>query len=296
MGLGWCELYNKGHMTERKRTFFLPLSHSTSGLDIVQQPTAQLRLVLRGLITQIIIVQGSIDNVYVQRHLKDGLARRLYMLDHGLKFFDTVPLVQDKPLGFALMIELNTMLNAAYLNISGALDNAAWALAYHLKLKRDLSEDDSEHRRFIGLFKREFLASVTELNPNLGAALGGFAPWGNELRKYRDPAAHRIPLYVAPAAVTAEEAAVLIAKEQAGLQHAKATGDQTGLNESITQNFTTGSFHAVFGLYEGEGYRPHSLFPTLDRDFTALMKAITIVIEDFSNSSHGLPRHEGAVR
>lgn len=90
-------------------------------------------------------------------------------------------------------------LNSFYLNLAGSLDNIAWALAYeHPSLKADLDESDSASRYSCGLFRDSFQSALKEDAPEPIDSLRSLEEWYEEVRGFRDPAAHRIPLAVIP--------------------------------------------------------------------------------------------------
>jgi hypothetical protein len=81
------------------------------------------------------------------------------------------------------------------------LDNYAWTMVHQFgnentKIARPMS---------IGLFKPT-VAGDCNLKSAINA-LSSFSGWERDIKDRRDPAAHRMPLYVPPAAYTLEERA-----------------------------------------------------------------------------------------
>jgi len=176
------------------------------------------------------------------------------------------------------IIELNSTINSTYLNFAGALDNAAWALAYDMGLKNGLSENDYKHRKFIYLFGDKFLRAVSENEPTIAEELNRFREWGQELKQHRDPAAHRIPMFIPPGVVMQPEADAQREREAAALQLAKESGDMTALRSTIDAYATIGRFLPRLIISEQNGYSDKPLFPLLSRDYDKFLDAISIVI------------------
>lgn len=227
---------------------------------------------------RIALHQRRFSNEGVRRHLMEGLGRRLDMLKHCLFVYKRLPASGGRSLPDHAIIELNSTINSTYLNFTGALDNAAWAMAYELGLKHPLSENDPKHRKFITLFGDIFLGSVGEQEPNIALELEQFKKWGKELKQYRDPAAHRIPMYVPPGAILQADAAALREREAAALRIAKETGDMDALYSAVNAYKTLGRFLPQLIISEQNGYSEKPLLPLLSRDYGQFLNAISIVV------------------
>lgn len=231
------------------------------------------------LIVERILTKGKwFKNEGAKRHLTEGLTRRLLMLDHSLTVFGRLPKPWGPSLSQEVVIELNSTINSTYLNFAGALDNAAWAMAYDLELKHELSEDNNNHRRFIALFGDRFLRSVREREPSIADELDQFKTWGTELKQHRDPAAHRIPMFIPPGVVVSSDSDAHRKREAAALRVAKETGDRTALYSSITAYATLGRFLPHLIISEQHGYSEKPLFPLLSRDYDQFLSAVSIVV------------------
>jgi hypothetical protein len=95
-------------------------------------------------------------------------------------------------------------LNGYYLNLRGAFDNLAWALQFELGLFQSLVES-SRNRGRIHLFGGAFVTELTNKAPRLAQRLEALKPWAEEVKGLRDPAAHRVPLYVIPGVIRSQE-------------------------------------------------------------------------------------------
>lgn len=142
-------------------------------------------------------------------HLHRGFIVRVMMIQHATVDIDVELNKAEGPLSSYLSIELSLLLNSFYLHLAGSLDNLAWALGYHYDLKQGLNERSREDRRFIGLFNAEFIASLEAKGQNaLVSHLRLYKDWNNDLKTFRDPGAHRIPLFVPPAIYSESDVAL----------------------------------------------------------------------------------------
>lgn len=138
------------------------------------------------------------------KHLHRGLLVRINMLEESVVVLDDELRRAGGPLDSYLASKLSLLINAYYLNLAGSLDNLAWAIAYHHSLWDPIDENDWKQRRKAQLMGREFLNAIStnELD-NLNRLLCSLKDWYWEMREFRDPAAHRIPITV-PCAIYSE--------------------------------------------------------------------------------------------
>lgn len=133
-------------------------------------------------------------------YFRFGVMRRLRMIDSSFKSFQSiVPPDRTVPLSQEQSDRVCRDLNAIYIDLLGLLDNYAWVAVYQLgssvtKAAKPLS---------IGLFKPPFSADPG-LKP-LADAIEPFATWEKDVKTRRNPAAHRMPLYVPSAALTPDD-------------------------------------------------------------------------------------------
>ena len=138
------------------------------------------------------------------KHLHRGLLVRINMLEESLVVLDDKLGCADGPLDSYTATKLTLVINAYYLNLAGSLDNLAWAIAYHHSLWDPIDENDRKQRRKAHLMGREFLGAISAKGlANLRDHLYSLKDWYWEMRKFRDPAAHRIPILV-PCAIYSE--------------------------------------------------------------------------------------------
>ncbi len=140
-----------------------------------------------------------------RRHFNEGFVRRHYMLQSSrLYLCHYWSQGRKEPLSPYEATNCEIHLNAYYLNLRGTLDNLTWVLQYEWQLLAGVSEDRGRERQACYLFRREFLAALKSKRPELAFVLEQHGDWARELANLRDPAAHRIPLYVPPSLMTTQ--------------------------------------------------------------------------------------------
>lgn len=126
-----------------------------------------------------------------------GVMRRLRMIDSSFKSFQSiVPPNRTVPLPQEQSDRVCRDLNAIYIDLLGLLDNYAWVAVHQL----GSAATQSASPLSIGLFKPAFAADPA-LKP-AADAMQPFAAWERDVKTRRNPAAHRMPLSVPPAALT----------------------------------------------------------------------------------------------
>lgn len=140
-----------------------------------------------------------------ERHVRRGLMRRLLMMQASRLHARARCLAQQGSMAEYVATELNTHLNSYYINLAGALDNLAWALSFELKLRDPLSENEWKSRRFCTMTRPEFSTFLDRARPGAAAVIGQLASWLSEVKEFRDPAAHRLPLTVVAAVLDATD-------------------------------------------------------------------------------------------
>jgi hypothetical protein len=132
--------------------------------------------------------------------LRFGVMRRLRMIDSAFKSFQAVvPPNRTVPLSQEQSDRVCRDLNAIYIDLLGLLDNYAWVVVH----QHGSAATKAKNALSIGLFKQAFA-----VDPSLKAvadALQPFRDWETDVKTRRNPAAHRMPLYVPPAALTPED-------------------------------------------------------------------------------------------
>ncbi len=141
-----------------------------------------------------------------RRHFNEGFVRRHYMLQSSRLFLcQHCSQSRKEPLSPYEVTDSAIHLNAYYLNLRGALDNLAWVLQYEWQLLAGVTEDVARKRQKCNLFGLPFLDALKSQHSELASVLQQHGNWAKELAELRDPAAHRIPIYVPPSVITSQE-------------------------------------------------------------------------------------------
>lgn len=214
---------------------------------------------------------------HVERHLTYGLVMRLRMLEHCILTLADLPPDGAPALPLHTVKEVNVAVNSLFLFLRGSIDNAAWALVHNFQLVERPSEAKGSHRRFTHLFGDRFLEALGNHDAELAARLRDLAGWGRALAAVRDPAAHRIPLYIPPC-VLDEEGAAKVAQIDGQMTAAGKTGDWEEFHSLMDERWHAGPFRWVLTLSEQEGLAMASLAATLNRDVGGLLDAIELVV------------------
>ena len=215
------------------------------------------------------------------KHLFRGLMVRLGMIQHAAVTLDVELSKAEGPLSSYTAMELSLLINAFYLNLSGGLDNLAWALAYQHNLFDQLDES-GKGRRNVALFGTKFRKALRDKNHReMVNKLERFDDWNNDLRSFRDPSAHRIPLLVHPSIWSEQDV-----EEQKRLdtEAAKlfASGRDEEAMEKIFEWSRLGTFVPSFSGDVPQTITYH-LGPKVTEDFEQWYRVVDIVFEDGFN-------------
>lgn len=156
---------------------------------------------LLGLVGDALILLSVIDLTQEAEHyFRFGVMRRLRMIDRSFKSLQNlIPPDRSIPLTQEQSDDVCRNLNSIYIDLLGLLDNYAWTAIYQV----GTAVTRSANPLSIGLFKKTFSDDAT-LKPIADAVLV-FADWEKDIKTRRNPAAHRMPLYVPSAAMTSDE-------------------------------------------------------------------------------------------
>ncbi len=170
--------------------------------------------------------------------------------------------------------ELDTHLNSFYIHLHGLLDNLAWMIAHELSLFGGVSEDEFSDRRKVGLFKNEFQIELNDVATT--EFLQSKNDWHTSTKDWRDPIAHRIPLYAIPCVFSKEEAAEFERLSHLALEALKA-GDAELSDSYHTAKMKLGTYHPIFA-HETNGH-PTSIKEQVESDARNLLDVIWHFIE-----------------
>jgi hypothetical protein len=190
--------------------------------------------------------------------MRYGAARRLRMMWHCYRnVVHTAPSDRVKPLSGEDSGDLTRDLNVIYINIRGVLDNFAWSLL-HERAPEEAKELEPQQ---VGFFNpcivRDSRFAV------LAKLISEHESWHRDVKKRRDPAAHRIPLTVPPQIITPEEAA-LYQRLYDESQNARGRLDFAAAENAMDRMEAIGRFSPCFMHDPEEGVQ--FIYPTVPED------------------------------
>ncbi len=223
----------------------------------------------------------ALSNARARMHLAEGFDRRVLMIERCVHLAEEHAVREGGPaLAPAEASVLSLYVNAYWMHLCGALDNLAWALNYELALFPDAHEEEQGARRKVTLFHKHFIGALETAAPSLAAALPRHALRYEELRRWRDPGAHRIPLCAAPGVVDGEGAETLRHR------HAEAdaqlrTGDIDGGMEILLRAHSSVTYRSVVVVSAVDGLQAWPLVDTIERDQQTFVDIAGLVLSFF---------------
>ena len=134
-------------------------------------------------------------NVSAKRYLELGYTIRFQCLRESRN--ELYKLLKEDGGNYNHEAILHTMhVNSIYIHMFGAFDNLAWVFQHEFNLLDDVSE--KKNRKKIGLFEKEWLSALKQIDENFVTDIKKFKNWYDESKEFRDPSAHRLPLYCPP--------------------------------------------------------------------------------------------------
>lgn len=180
------------------------------------------------------------------KHLHRGLMMRINMLQESVVVLNDELQNADGPLNSYLATKLTLLINAYYLNLAGSLDNVAWAITYHHCLWDPIDENSWKQRKYVQLMGKEFLDAISKKElSDLKNFLWSLKDWYWEMREFRDPAAHRIPITV-PCAMYSESDAKEIERLDSESASAIEKGDRAAAREAFQKSNSLGQQMPIF--------------------------------------------------
>lgn len=237
---------------------------------------------LMELMEIVILRKDEVGKSDASRHLFHGYTRRLDMIDASwIHLRELVLKDPPAPLSVYQATDAGIHVNAYYMNVCGALDNLAWTLQYEWDLLPGVTESH-RNRQKCALFGTEFLAALRPLNDTLAATLTAAADWNAALRLLRDPAAHRIPIYIPPS-VLDESGVAEYRRMQAESARQAELGNFDQMSELQYRASELGTFQPIMILSnpEPEGLQLVSIRGQMTRDheqFLAVSEAVLSAI------------------
>jgi hypothetical protein len=225
----------------------------------------------------------NLKDADARRHFNFGFIPRFYMLQASRLFLEgwidpdrTHRSVYD-------VTECAVHVNAYYLNLRGALDNLAWTLQYEWGLLPGVVENQRRGRFRCSLFNDEFVSAVRCRSAHLGDALADFKDWANELAEFRDPAAHRVPLYAARTVLTSQQQMDEFHRIGADASLSEEARGARTVGEILGEASDAGDFVPVMFLSEPDKLQYFSIEQQIGRDHAAYLLISGEVVEALTN-------------
>jgi hypothetical protein len=162
---------------------------------------------------------------------------------------------------------INIFINSFYINLLGATDNLAWILQHELNLIDGASEKN-RGKFDIGLFQKKFIKYLKVIDEPIGCIIQGFEKWHTEIKDFRDPAAHRIPLYCPPGVMFdnhLDEHKAVSSK----LADINYTENSAQYMTTLSEQYNIGEYQPIFTSFQEEGDDLYfHLLKTVEHDYT----------------------------
>ena len=144
---------------------------------------------------------SKLKNADAKYYITYGAGRRLSMIFFAYKAITHIaPPKRVVPLSHEEQMELNRDINILYINLRGVFDNYAYCFMHEHApdLENELRPMDKS------LFSQKFRKKCSAFN-KIKEDILKHDDWEREVKERRDPAAHRIPLYVPHTIITGDE-------------------------------------------------------------------------------------------
>ena len=123
-----------------------------------------------------------------------------------------------------------------------------------------------------------FMVALSRSQPNLVKALEIHKTWHEELRRLRDPAAHRVPLYAIPGYLNEDGVAEYRRLEKLGLEKGKS-GDHHGMMELMYQASALGGYEPIMSIWTPDGERLVNAWDSIVRDHRQFQMVAQLVMK-----------------
>ncbi|WP_454744683.1 hypothetical protein [Ciceribacter selenitireducens] len=207
-----------------------------------------------------------------EHFMRFGVLRRLRMMIAAFRNFQSI-IMPDRTVTLTMeqSDEVCRDLNAIYVNILGLLDNYAGAIVHQV----GGAKTQAAKPLAMSLFKPAF--AVDPALADVAAALAPFATWETDVKKRRNPAAHRMPLYVPPAGYDPKAADALRRLDQL-ISTALREQDFVEMRNLQRERERIGVFISIFVHAPDE--EMNDIYPTIPQDLGQMVK-IGRISQDF---------------
>lgn len=214
-----------------------------------------------------------------KEHMLYGVSRRLRLLLANMVEITSIASVQrKKPLNEDEQTKLSLHLNSLYLHIRGCLDNLAWCLIYEYKLLDIDNKEEYEIGQKANMFGDKFLEQLSDVAPKIVESLKDKLEWNSELKKLRDPVAHRIPIYAVPALLDINELDKY-KKVSAEANTALSEGNYELSGRLFKELNNVGDYEPYFAYSPTENNTFRKVYPKVGEDITEVLDIIDVIID-----------------
>jgi hypothetical protein len=225
--------------------------------------------------------RDAFTNKNANRHFNEGFVHRHYMLQSSRLYLHHYwSQGRKEPLSPYEATDCAIHLNAYYLNLRGTLDNLTWVLQHEWQLLAGVSEDGGRERQACYLFGRVFLNALKPRNPELVSVLEQHGDWARELANLRDPAAHRIPIYVPPSVMTTQAQVDEFKRIEAQADLAPSErADDMAISEIYRKAQAVADFVPVMIISTSQGLRMRSISKQVRYDHDKYLTIARAVVD-----------------
>jgi hypothetical protein len=240
---------------------------------------------IRDLHLHAISLGHTLQSIEARTHMVQGVGRRTKFIWLSLRTLIGIILPErSDPLPHDQVETAAQCLNSIYINIRGALDNCAWCILYSVgDVAAKTSVNGAPAK--VNLFSNQ-LWKETRL-PEINGLTQQSKKWAEELKKLRDPSAHRIPLSVMPSIIDASNKSQydrLFTEWSNASREAMRSANAGEIADSLFHEAdeayhklqNVGKFHPLYGHDPtGEFLK---IYPTVPQDIGQLVKIIRSVV------------------
>ena len=220
---------------------------------------------VRDLIPATASLEGKLSNKNAKYFMLYGAARRANLIFGAYREIRSIAYEERKePLSQENQVALSQAINNIYIHILGILDNFAWCLLYEMQIELA----DKLPRNDVGLFSKKFRKQCVAFSEMMNEIVLHDS-WHKDVKERRDPVAHRIPLYVPPALLTADQAKHYSAISDRFSERLKEPNFAEA-EETLGQLDSIGSFLPYFIHHPDEPLIP--IYPTIPTDLSHLIR------------------------
>lgn len=226
----------------------------------------------------------KLSNKRAEKYLRFGFnMRALQIRETKFQLSQTIEKGGGKNLSPYDICHVNIFLNSFYLNIFGALDNLAWAMQYEYAIVDGATEANKKRNR-ISLFGKTFLRGLEKFENGISEPLTAHREWYQDLKKFRDPAAHRMPLYCPPRVVGPKHHKKYASANEKLLKQ-KYSEDNSSYMDTLHELSMVGEFQPVFRNFTESAedvYYP--ILRTVEDDYSPFWEVANVILDLFNKN------------